>query len=77
MITWSRSAFLGRNSKSLTINRCCDCQYCRVGYDLGEGTKVRAAISCKLMVQEGMRVKEVAMEINYGLRDLHLTQPKS
>ena len=54
-----------------------DCQYCRVVYDLGEGTKVRAAISCKLMVQEGMRVKEVAMEIKYGLRDLPLTQPKS
>jgi hypothetical protein len=47
-----------------------DCQYCRVTYDLGEGTKARAAISCKLMVQEGMRIKETAMEIKYGLRDL-------
>jgi len=47
-----------------------DCQYCRVTYDLGEGTKARAAISCKLMVQEGMRIKEIAMEIKYGLRDL-------
>jgi hypothetical protein len=47
-----------------------DCQYCRVSYDLGEGTKARAAISCKLMVQEGMRVKEIALEIKYGLRDL-------
>jgi hypothetical protein len=50
-----------------------DCQYCRVTYDLGEGTKVRAAISCKLMVQEGMRIKEVATEIKYCLRDLNLT----
>jgi hypothetical protein len=47
-----------------------DCQYCRVTYDLGEGTKVRAAISCKLTVQGGMRIKEIAMEIKYGLRDL-------
>jgi hypothetical protein len=47
-----------------------DCQYCRVTYDLGEGTKARAAISCKLTVQEGMRIKEIAMEIKYGLRDL-------
>src|SRR5450432_2402358 len=47
-----------------------DCQYCRVTYDLGEGTKPRAAISCKLMVQEGMRIKEIAMEIKYGLREL-------
>jgi hypothetical protein len=51
-----------------------DCQYCRVKYDLGEGTKVRAAISCKLMVQEGMRIREIAMEIKYGLRDLNLAQ---
>lgn len=47
-----------------------DCQYCRVVYDLGEGTKERAAISCKLMVEEGMRVKEVSREIRYCLRDL-------
>jgi len=45
-----------------------------VKYDLGEGTKVRAAISCKLMVQEGMRMREIAMEIKYGLRDLNLAQ---
>jgi hypothetical protein len=49
-----------------------DCQYCRVTYDLGEGTKLRAAISCKLMVQEGMRVKEAATEIKYCLRNLDL-----
>ncbi|MGA9040676.1 MAG: 2Fe-2S iron-sulfur cluster-binding protein [Terriglobales bacterium] len=51
-----------------------DCQYCRVTYDLGEGTKVRAAISCKLMVQEGMRVKEAATEIKYCLRNLDPTK---
>jgi hypothetical protein len=45
-------------------------------YDLGEGTKVRAAISFKRMVQEGLRVKEAAAEIKYCLRNLDLTQPK-
>src|ERR1041385_7145725 len=49
-----------------------DCQYCRVVYDLGEGTQARAAISCKLMVKEGMRVTEVAQEIRYCLRSLNL-----
>ena len=47
-------------------------QYCRVDYDLGPGTQTRTAISCKLMVQEGMRVTEVAQEIKYCLRNLGL-----
>jgi NADH dehydrogenase/NADH:ubiquinone oxidoreductase subunit G len=46
-----------------------DCQYCRVTFDLGEGTPERAAIACKLMVQEGMRVKEMTTEIRYCLRN--------
>lgn len=29
-----------------------NCQYCRVTFDLGEGTAARAAIACKLMVQD-------------------------
>jgi len=49
-----------------------DCQYCRVTFDLGERTMSRAALSCKLMVQEGMRVKEVTTEIRYCLRSLEL-----
>ena len=49
-----------------------DCQYCRVAYDSGEGTQARAAISCKLMVKEGMRVIEMAQEIRYCLRSLNL-----
>ncbi len=49
-----------------------DCQYCRVTFDLGQGTPTRAAISCKLMVQEGMRVKDVTTEIKYCLRMLEL-----
>jgi len=49
-----------------------DCQYCRVTFDLGEDTPERAALSCKLMVQEGMRVREVTTEIRYCLRNLNL-----
>ena len=53
-----------------------ECQYCRVSYDLGEGTLQRAAISCKLMVQEGMRLSDLSMEIKYCLRDLKLDDPE-
>ncbi len=49
-----------------------ECQYCRVNYDLGPGTQNRTAISCKLMVQDGMRITEVAQEIRYCLRKLGL-----
>ena len=49
-----------------------ECQYCRVNFDLGEGTQNRTALSCKLMVQEGMRVTEMAQEIRYCLRKLGL-----
>jgi hypothetical protein len=49
-----------------------DCQYCRVTFDLGAGSTSRTALSCKLMVQEGMRVIEVTTEIRYCLRTLEL-----
>lgn len=49
-----------------------DCQYCRVTFDLGAGSPSRAALSCKLMVQEGMRVEEATAEIRYCLRTLGL-----
>ncbi len=51
-----------------------DCQYCRVAFDLGDGSTTRAALSCKLTVQEGLRVKEVTTEIRYCLRTLGLNQ---
>ncbi|HXZ81879.1 MAG TPA: 2Fe-2S iron-sulfur cluster-binding protein [Terriglobales bacterium] len=60
--------------EDVALGRFCwneDCQYCRVVYDLGEGTQQRSAISCKLMVQEGMRVLEVADEIKYCLRKVN------
>jgi hypothetical protein len=47
-----------------------DCQYCRVTFDLGEGSASRAALSCKVMVQEGMRITEASTEIRYCLRGL-------
>ena len=53
-----------------------DCQYCRVTYDTGEGTKSHVALSCKLMVHENMRITKVADEICYCLRDLNLDGKK-
>ena len=61
--------------ENIAYGRLCwneECQYCRVNYDLGAGTQMRTAISCKLMVEEGMRVTEVAQEIRYCLRKLEL-----
>ena len=49
-----------------------ECQYCRVNFDLGPDTQNRTAISCKLMVQDGMRITEVAQEIRYCMRKLGL-----
>lgn len=49
-----------------------ECQYCRVSFDLGPDTQNRLAISCKLMVQEGMRITEMAQEMRYCLRKLGL-----
>ncbi len=47
-----------------------ECQYCRISYDTGEGTSARAGLSCKIMVQPGMRVVELAAELRYCLRGL-------
>src|SRR5712692_8479844 len=65
--------------EALSYGRFCwneDCQYCRVTFDLGEGTSSRAALSCKLMVQEGVRVTEAAAEIRYCLRALDVGEEK-
>src|SRR5207248_1067098 len=53
-----------------------ECQYCRVTFDMGEGSKPHVALSCKLMVKEGMRVTETAGEITYCLRSLGLAEQK-
>ena len=49
-----------------------DCQTCRITFDMGKGTPVRAALSCKLQVEEGMRVREITNELKYSLLSLEL-----
>lgn len=63
--------------EAISYGRFCwndNCQYCRVTHDLGDGSKERAALSCKLIAEEGMRVREVSREISYCLRDLRTKQ---
>ncbi len=54
-----------------------DCQYCRVVYDLGESTPERTALACKVGVREGMRLRELSLELRYCLRSLKLSQRQS
>ena len=49
-----------------------ECQYCRVVYDLGEDTPKRNALACKLGVLDGMRLRELSLELRYCLRSLNL-----
>src|SRR5215831_20650834 len=66
-------AFQYLSPEDISYGRFCwneECQYCRVAFDLGPQTQARVALSCKLMVQEGMRVTEMAQEIRYCLRKL-------
>jgi predicted molibdopterin-dependent oxidoreductase YjgC len=61
--------------EAISYGRFCwneDCQYCRLTFDSGNGTAVRAALACKLTVEEGMRVKSISTEIRYCLRSLQL-----
>jgi len=54
-----------------------ECQSCRVTVDLGEGTPLRTALACKLMVQDGLRIREVTPEIKYCLRELKTRTSKN
>jgi hypothetical protein len=61
--------------ENVAMGRFCwneECQYCRVSYKLLPHSQPRPALSCKLMVEPGMDVVEVATEIRYCLRDLEL-----
>jgi len=72
-------AFQYLSPEDVAYGRFCwneECQYCRVSFDLGPDTPQRVALSCKLMVQEGMRVTEMAQEITYCLRKLGLKKKK-
>jgi NADH dehydrogenase/NADH:ubiquinone oxidoreductase subunit G len=73
-------AFQYLSPEDVSYGRFCwneECQYCRVNFDLGPSTQNRVALSCKLMVQEGMRVTEMAEEIRYCLRKLGLSKKGS
>ncbi len=48
-----------------------DCQYCRVVYDLGEGSSKHTALACKLMIKDGMRIHEISTELRYCLREVN------
>ena len=48
------------------------CQEWRVSFDMGEGTPVRNALACKLIVEDGMRLSGITAELRYCLRDLKL-----
>jgi len=64
---------------NISMGRFCwneECQYCRVHYDMGEGTKNHVALSCKLVVADGMRVTEINQEIKYCLRTVDLKAKK-
>src|SRR5215510_9332800 len=58
--------------ENVAMGRFCwneECQYCRVSYKATSDSTPRLALSCKLMVEPGMEVVEVATEIKYCLRD--------
>ena len=45
-----------------------DCQYCRVVYRRGPKGKPRQALSCKLLVADGLEILEIADELRYCLK---------
>ncbi len=66
-------AFQYRAPDTVPYGRVCwneECQYCRISYDMGEGTAARVGLSCKIMLQPGMRVLELAAELRYCLKGL-------
>jgi len=68
-------AFQYLSPEDVALGRFCwneECQYCRIKYDMGEGTPLRTALACKTIVQDGMRVTETAAEVRYCLRRLGL-----
>lgn len=47
-----------------------ECQYCRVSVRRAGGEKVLQALSCKLIVEEGMDIHELSAELIWNLRRL-------
>ena len=52
-----------------------ECQYCRVSVTRAGGEKVQQALSCKLMVEEGMEINELSAELAYNLLQLFRPDP--
>jgi 2Fe-2S iron-sulfur cluster protein len=44
-----------------------ECQYCRVSVKRPGGERLREALSCKLMVEEGLDVQELSTELAWNL----------
>ena len=53
-----------------------ECQYCRVSVRRPGAEKVTQALSCKLMVEEGLDVQELADELKWNLRRLLSPEPE-
>ena len=53
-----------------------ECQYCRVSVRRAGGERVHQALSCKLMVEEGMDVHELSAELIWNLRGLFAPAPE-
>ena len=53
-----------------------ECQYCRVSVTKPDGKKVTQALSCKLMVEEGLQVHELSEELTWNLRRLFSSNPE-
>ena len=47
-----------------------DCQYCRVSVRRPGGEKVQQALSCKMVVEEGMEIYELSTELAWNLSRL-------
>jgi predicted molibdopterin-dependent oxidoreductase YjgC len=59
-------------AENIAYGRFCwnqDCQYCLVQFDMGEGTPSRKALACKTMVEDGMRVTELSVDLRWCLRE--------
>jgi len=52
-----------------------ECQYCRVTVKRPGGEKISQALSCKLMVEDGLEVQELSTELSWNL--LQLFRPGS
>jgi len=53
-----------------------ECQYCRVSVKRPGSQKVTQALSCKLMVEEGLEIHELAEELTRNLRPLFQPAPE-